>query len=240
MVAVSLKKKKATSAAAKYLTVDDITGAAKDMGLGLGDLAVDSGGNLILGQDIVTKALASAAASDPAVKSGDVQVLPIVSATVAKGGLAALTFEISGDRFGAVKTAADMKVMKILADGRGIMFDTALSSTGFADKHAALFADDGSTLVTGSVDKTATYKLTVFIQDNGKFDLCSGDSEGKVIDPVAVVKVASEDSAASGDVTSGDTSGDKTSRHHGSGCNAGFPALLALMAIPFAVRRKKK
>ena len=204
-----------------YLRQINLGTAAKLLSMDKSDFTVGGG-------DFLSIKSASAAASISALTSGDkalegrpVVYMPIISFDVPEGKTAAAAFEVSGDIFGAAKTPAEIKVAKLLTGGVAEWFTPVQDAADFKDERVTLLKDGA---VVSSIKPEESYQLTVFVKDNGKFDLNS--QSGGIIDPVAVVNVAEKE------------------RPNSSGSNgcaaASFPALLLLFALYPLFSRKSK
>ncbi|MDO5116467.1 MAG: Ig-like domain-containing protein, partial [Synergistaceae bacterium] len=186
------------------------------------ELTTDSKGNLAVTNDMIKRAIADIESRVGAVSHDHVTALPVVTSSADQAGMIhALGFAVSGDIFGEITAVRDIKVTKILPNGSGELFTVATSPESFADKHAALFDAEGS-LVTGAIDKEASYTLVVFILDNGEFDL--SHEEGKVTASIAILRTESPSEPAG-------SSG---------GCSAGMGAIALLALLPLALRRRKR
>ena len=132
---------------------------------------------------------------------------------------------MSGDVFGKVNSVSEIRVVKIFADGHGKAFTVATSSDTISDKCVALYDVSGD-IVTGAIDAEATYTLAAFVKDGGDFDL-GKTADGKVIDPIAIIKQSAPPAAP-------------TSSGSGGGCNAGAGAMALMALIPIALRKRGK
>ena len=79
-------------------------------------------------------------------------------------------------------------LLKIFTDGGGKAFTVVTAAEAIADKTVALY-DANNEIVTGAIDAAAPYTLTAFVLDGGEYDL-GGKTDGKVIDPIAIIKQA--------------------------------------------------
>ena len=164
--------------------------------------------------------------ADKEVAPKNVVLLPIVSTNVKEKNVAAMAFSMTGAQLGAEDgtVAGDVKIIKVLADGKGAQFGYASSAAGYQDETFTLKdANDKTLALTDKVVKTSDYKLIIFVADDGKFDL--DKTPGSVVDPIAVATNAAKPAP--------------TPHSSSSGCNAGFAGLLLLAAVPFIYRRKR-
>jgi len=198
-----------------------------EIGLKAEDAAVTENGSLTVAGGLADKAAGEVIANDPDTVSKDSVIsLPVtVSSADEAGMIHALGFKVSGDVFGKVDGVGEIRVLKIFTDGGGKAFTVVTAAEAIADKTVALY-DANNEIVTGAIDAAATYTLTAFVLDGGEYDL-GGQTDGKVIDPIAIIKQAEPP------VSPTPTGGS------GGGCNAGAGAL-ALVLIPMAVRRGKR
>ena len=122
----------------------------------------------------------------------------------------------------------DVKVMKVMSAEMGEFFTLAAVPEDFTDKHFAIQAADENKVLSAEspIVPEGTYKLVLFIEDNGDFDLCK-DEAGRVVDPVAIVS------------TTAPTPKPQPHGSSSSGCSAaGWGALVLLAAMPLF--RKKR
>ena len=200
-----------------------------EIGLKAEDAAVTGNGSLTVAGALADKAAEEVIANDPDTVSKDSVIsLPVtVSSADEAGMIHALGFKVSGDVFGKVDGVGEIRVLKIFTDGGGKAFTVVTAAEAIADKTVALY-DANNEIVTGAIDAAATYTLTAFVLDGGEYDL-GGKTDGKVIDPIAIIKQAEPPVSPTPTPTGGS----------GGGCNAGAGAL-ALVLIPLAVRRGKR
>ena len=200
-----------------------------EIGLKAEDAAVTENGSLTVAGGLADKAAGEVIANDPDTVSKDSVIsLPVtVSSADEAGMIHALGFKVSGDVFGKVDGVGEIRVLKIFTDGGGKAFTVVTAAEAIADKTVALY-DANNEIVTGAIDAAATYTLTAFVLDGGEYDL-DGKTDGKVIDPIAIIKQAEPPVSPTPTPTGGS----------GGGCNAGAGAL-ALVLIPMAVRRGKR
>ena len=175
------------------------------------NLVATADGKLTISPVLAKSALEEVISADATVAPKNVVLLPIVKAAVTANNVAALAFTMTGEQLGAEENtvAGDVKVIKVLADGKGGQFSYASAAAGYADKTFTLKDADGKSLaLTDKVAKASTYTLVIFVADNGDFDLDA--TAGSVIDPVAVATNAATEPKSGGS---------------SSGCNGGFGAL---------------
>ena len=201
-----------------------------EIGLKAEDAAVTGNGSLTVAGALADKAAEEVIANDPDTVSKDSVIsLPVtVSSADEAGMIHALGFKVSGDVFGKVDGVGEIRVLKIFTDGGGKAFTVVTAAEAIADKTVALY-DANNEIVTGAIDAAATYTLTAFILDGGEYDL-DGKTDGKVIDPIAIIKQAAPPVSPTPTPTGGS----------GGGCNAGAGALALAALIPLAVRRGKR
>lgn len=217
-------------AAAREKTADTINAD----GVTPSDIEFDQNGQAALSEKIIASAAVSAVKlaelpDGTTVKPEDIAPLPITDATVSAGNVAAIAFELKGEVFKAA-LVKDVKVMKVMSAEMGEFFTLAAVPEDFTDKHFAIQAADENKVLSAEspIVPEGTYKLVLFIEDNGDFDLCK-DEAGRVVDPVAIVS------------TTVPTPTPKPQPHgsSSSGCSAaGWGALVLLAALPLF--RKKR
>ncbi len=202
---------------------DDIAGATN---IKKENLVATANGTLTISPVLAKSALEEVMSADKEVAPKNVVLLPIVSTNVKEKNVAAMAFSMTGAQLGAEDgtVAGDVKIIKVLADGKGAQFGYASSAAGYQDETFTLKdANDKTLALTDKVVKTSTYKLIIFVADGGKFDL--DKTPGNVVDPIAVATNAAKPAP--------------TPHSSSSGCNAGFAGLLLLAAVPFIYRRKR-
>ena len=201
-----------------------------EIGLKAEDTAVTENGSLTVTGALADKAAGEVIANDPDTVSKDSVIsLPVtVSSADEAGMIHALGFKVSGDVFGKVDGVGEIRVLKVFTDGGGKAFTVVTAAEAIADKTVALY-DANNEIVTGAIDAAATYTLTAFVLDGGEYDL-DGKTDGKVIDPIAIIKQAEPPVSPTPTPTGGS----------GGGCNAGAGALALAALIPLAVRRGKR
>ena len=202
---------------------DDIAGATN---IKKENLVATANGTLTISPVLAKSALEEVMSADKEVAPKNVVLLPIVSTNVKEKNVAAMAFSMTGAQLGAEDgtVAGDVKIIKVLADGKGAQFGYASSAAGYQDETFTLKdANDKTLALTDKVVKTSDYKLIIFVADDGKFDL--DKTPGSVVDPIAVATNAAKPAP--------------TPHSSSSGCNAGFAGLLLLTAVPFIYRRKR-
>lgn len=217
-------------AAARKKTADMINAE----GVTPSDIEFDKNGQAALSEKIIASAAVSAVKlaelpDGTTVEPEDIAPLPITDATVSAGNVAAIAFELKGEVLKAA-LVKDVKVMKVMSAEMGEFFTLAAVPEDFTDKHFAIQAADENKVLSAEspIVPEGTYKLVLFIKDNGDFDLCK-DEAGRVVDPVAIVS------------TTAPTPTPKPQPHgsSSSGCNTvGWGALVLLAALPLF--RKKR
>lgn len=176
-------------------------------------------GMLYLDAEIAGKAVENLRA-DKAVK--DVALFPVFAANderLADNPLGAVAFMVGGGAFGDGGTLADIAICKVKPDGSALEYKEAGASP--SDGTFTVTEADGGAL-TGPFDAGKNYIITLYIEDNGSYDL--DKDTGSIVDPTAIVSF-------------------KKAETHGSGggCSAvsGAAALLALIGLPLITRKKK-
>ena len=199
---------------------DSVDIAAAASGISADCLSIDIETNKVVPIKAFVNTAAKEAIADLELDFVEAEEVPVAYATVAPDKIATFAYEIPGvtvARF--TDKLENLKVAKIFANGSGILFKIALASADFKDEYITILKSGD--IYTGAISSSDTYQICAFIKDSGSFDL-DGESNGLVVDPMAIIK-ATEKKAPSG------SSG---------GCSAGFVAL-ALLAVPFVIRRKK-
>ena len=158
-----------------------------------------------------------------------ISLFPVFSAEsgeLKQNSLGAVAFAVSGEAFGGGSTLADVAVCKVFPDGTALEYKEAGASP--ADGTFTVTEADGSTL-SGPFDSEKKYIITLYIADNGDYDL---DKTGSIItDPTAIVTLKTPEPQPAPTASGGG----------GGGCAAvhSAAALLALAALPLIARRKK-
>lgn len=152
----------------------------------------------------------------------DIALFPVFTAQseeLSQTSLGAVAFEVGGDAFGDGAALADLAICKLFPDGTALEYKEAGEEP--ADGTFTVTEADGGAL-TGPFDAGKNYIITLYIEDNGSYDL--DKDTGSIVDPTAIVSF-------------------KKAETHGSGggCSAvsGAAALLALVGLPLIARKKK-
>lgn len=153
---------------------------------------------------------------------GGIALFPVFaanSAELADNPLGAVAFMVGGDAFGDGSTLADIAICKVKPDGSALEYKEAGASPG--DGTFTVNEADGAAL-SGPFDADKKYIITLFIEDNGDYDLDA--AAGSIVDPTAIVSYKKPETHGSG-----------------GGCSAvsGAAALLALIGLPLIAGRKK-
>ena len=153
---------------------------------------------------------------------GGIALFPVFaanSAELADNPLGAVAFMVGGDAFGDGSTLADIAICKVKPDGSALEYKEAGASPG--DGTFTVTEADGAAL-SGPFDADKKYIITLFIDDNGPYDLDA--AAGSIVDPTAIVSYKKPETHGSG-----------------GGCSAvsGAAALLALVGLPLITRKKK-
>ena len=92
--------------------------------------------------------------------------LPIITATIDSGKVAALAMKTTGAQLGAAANniVSDITLIKILKDETGAKFGYTAEPAGYADQSFTLKNADGNNLAfTDKIDPAATYTLILFV-----------------------------------------------------------------------------
>ena len=184
-------------------------------------------GNITVDPVIAKKTVASVMSDDAAVAPKTIVTLPIITATISDGKVAALAMKTTGAQLGAAANniVSDITLIKILKDETGAKFSYTAEPAGYADQSFTLKNADGNNLAfTDKIDPAATYTLILFVKDNGEFDY--DKTTGSVIDPVAMAM--------------NEAKAPKPSGGSSSGCSAGVGVLALLALLPLAAARRRK
>ena len=184
-------------------------------------------GNITVDPVIAKKTVASVMSDDAAVAPKTIVTLPIITATISDGKVAALAMKTTGAQLGAAANniVSDITLIKILKDETGAKFGYTAEPAGYADQSFTLKNADGNNLAfTDKIDPAATYTLILFVKDNGEFDY--DNTTGSVIDPVAMAM--------------NEAKAPKPSGGSSSGCSAGVGVLALLALLPLAAARRRK
>jgi hypothetical protein len=145
-------------------------------------------------------------------------ILPVFNATVLPGGVAEISFTISGKDLLA-PYPNEINLLGLIFGGGAEFFEYDSRPIEFGNgKFTLLF--EGA-IYNGKIDPKGTYELVVFIKDGGIFDL-DGLVNGKVISSIFLASVKK----SGGDGGNG-------------GCNA-YYGYLTLAFVPFVLRRRSK
>ena len=152
----------------------------------------------------------------------DIALFPVFaadSAELADNPLGAVAFMVGGGAFGDGSTLADIAICKVKPDGSALEYKEADASPGGGT--FTVTEADGAAL-SGPFDAGKKYIITLFIEDNGDYDLDA--AAGSIVDPTAIVSYKKPEAHGSG-----------------GGCSAvsGAAALLALVGLPLIARRKR-
>ena len=184
-------------------------------------------GNITVDPVIAKKTVASVMSDDAAVAPKTIVTLPIITATISDGKVAALAMKTTGAQLGAAANniVSDITLIKILKDETGAKFGYTAEPAGYADQSFTLKNADGNNLAfTDKIDPAATYTLILFVKDNGEFDY--DNTTGSVIDPVAMAM--------------NEAKAPKPSGGSSSGCSAGVGVLALLALLPLAAARRRR
>lgn len=223
----AVKTDTAAPTVAEYYGESEIEELAKAISMDKSLLTAKDDGSVILRQDVVGGALESVKKENPGLYYESVMPVPLIKAACGlaeSGRIIAFGFTVSGDNFGKADSARDIKVMKVLPDGRGVLFKAIGEESEIEDRSCALYKN--GEIFSGPVMPEENYVLTLFIKDGGEFDL-DGAENGSVIDPLVVLKAKEAPARESSS---------------GGGCSAGFggAALLALAALPVLLRGRRR
>ena len=149
--------------------------------------------------------------------------LPIFTASGDFGAkAAAVSILISGDKLGNGNTS-ELRVMKLKTNGEktALAFKKAKGNADYKDGYYAIFDVNTAKPIDGKTfDKNKDYVLTLFIKDNGLYDM---DKRENIIADSTVLYAA-----------------DTPTPSGSGGCNAGFAAMALIAVIPVALRRKRR
>lgn len=138
--------------------------------------------------------------------------------------LAVVTFAVSGKDL-YTTAPANVNLIKVKADGTGLKFNYAATQDDYKDGFFTILTEEDDVAV--NIDDGKSYKLVLYIADNGEYDLDS--AEHKITDPAFIVK---KNEPISG--------GDSGSGSSGGGCNSGMGILALLTLVPAVVITRKK
>ena len=209
-------------------TAENTTALAKSADVKEAFFAATADGSITVDPVIAKNAVKTVISDDATVDPQTIVTLPVITAAVESGKVAALAMKATGKQLGAVENnvVSDITLIKILKDETGAKFDYTADPALYDDRSFTLKNADGNNLaLTDKIDPAATYTLILFVKDNAKFDY--DKTEGSVIDPVAIAMNEATTPAPGGSSS--------------SGCNGGFGALALLgLAIIPAIRKRNK
>ena len=191
------------------------------------DVLTAKNGSLYLLDEVTEKAAEGSGASYNSVTA--LPVFELKDSKVKRGGLFAAAFNVSGEKFGAAGTADRVQLLNIFPDGTGKLFSYVASAAEAADMSFTIMDQDGN--IVTAIDPSKTYTVVTFIADGSDFDLDKKD-EGVVVSSMAILSVKKAQTVTSGDAGNG-------APISGSGCNAGFTALMLFALLPFALRKTR-
>lgn len=160
--------------------------------------------------------LSAAAVKSAVLRASAVFPLPIFSATASGKTLNSFAFVVPREQLLA-KTPQAVRLYKISGKGKSLPF-------AYTDVIDPTKLKDGSFTIQKMTDTVApkdaeltddSYKITMFIADNGAYDLDT--NLGTILDPAAIV---SQTQSSSG------------------GCSAGFGIMALLLLLPFAAKKR--
>ena len=199
----------------------DINAASDDAHINADNLYVADNGAVMPKDAFKDAAVDDAFSAETGIEIVKSEAVPVAKATVSEGKIATFAYEMAGSDIAKyADKLADLKVVKILSDGSGKLFNVAASSADFKDEYVTILKD--GKVFEDAIVPADTYTLCAFVMDGGSFDL-DGEKNGTVVDPMAVVKTQEKQPSGSSS----------------SGCSAGFGALALLAFIPVVIRRKK-
>lgn len=154
---------------------------------------------------------------------GGIALFPVFAARsgeLAENSLGAVAFAVSGDAFGDGGTLTDIAICKVKPDGSALEYKEAGASP--RDGTFTVTEYDGAAL-SGPFDADKEYIITLFIEDDGPYDLDAASES--IVDPTAIISFKKPETRSAG----------------GGGCSAGYgaAALLALAGLPLIAGRKK-
>ncbi|MDO5114530.1 MAG: Synerg-CTERM sorting domain-containing protein [Synergistaceae bacterium] len=155
----------------------------------------------------------------------EINPTPLFETTVsAAGNLSVATFELKGSDFLAEKPE-DINLIKVKADFSGIKFTYAATSADYTDGHFTVLTSTDA--IASSISSSETYKLVLYIKDNGDFDLDKRDNY--IADPALFARTSTTPTPTP--TPDGGSSG---------GCAAGTGAAALLALLPLMLWRRKK
>lgn len=207
----------------------DVSAEMPEIPVNLGAAVVLLEGTGLSAADIETDGAGQPRLTEEAVKKADravtkVFALPVFSATLSDGATAKIlscAFEVNGSQLLAA-TPEKVKLLKVRGTQDPLYFNYSDAAEDF--KTGGTFtiqkADGTIAARAEAIDAEAKYKVTLFIEDNGAYDLDGADA--KILDPCALVLPDTEPSGSSG------------------GCNSGVFALAALLGGAILVLKGKR
>lgn len=208
-------------------TAENARALAKSADVKEGFFTATADGNITVDPVIAKTAMVSVMSDDAAVAPKTIVTLPVITAAISDGKVAALAMKTTGAQLGAAANniVSDITLIKILKDETGAKFGYTAEPAGYADQSFTLKNAEGNNLAfTDKIDPTATYTLILFVKDNGEFDY--DKTMGSVIDPVAMAM--------------NEAKAPKPSGGSSSGCSAGVGVLALLALLPLAAARRRK
>lgn len=166
-------------------TVLEVLASSQDLPASIAACVESTDAGLSLRYDTVTNVIQTLLEADHLFYTPS--VLPIFRLTAANmsGRLYAVEFEVAGARLGASR--ADLRVAKATGAGAGRLFTWAGTTGAFADGRYTLIDANGNIVTGDALADTATYKLVLFLADNGLYDL-DGASH-VIVDPTILYVV---------------------------------------------------
>ena len=185
-------------------TAENTTALAKSADVKEEFFAATADGSITVDPVIAKNAVKTVISDDATVDPQTIVTLPVITAAVESGKVAALAMKATGKQLGAVENnvVSDITLIKILKDETGAKFDYTADPALYDDQSFTLKNADGNNLaLTDKIDPAATYTLILFVKDNAKFDY--DKTEGSVIDPVAIAMNEAAAPAPGGSSSSG-------------------------------------
>jgi hypothetical protein len=156
-------------------------------------------------------------------KVQDTNPLPVFSAkATAPGGTVAVALDIKGSGLLA-DAPPGINLIKALPGKDPIQFK--YRPDGYGDGNFRLQNAEGETH-TGAIDSDATYRLVLFIKDDGDYDLDREDSQ--VADPAVIVRTADGGGDDDGNAGSG-----------GGGCASGASVMALMLAAAYMTSKRR-
>ena len=208
-------------------TSDMLVDIAAACGADISAFRTNSKGVAFLSSALLGAAVDYAASLDKA-EITQIKPLPVMQMTTRQPNkLAVAALVVSGDLLMA-DTPQKAALVCTRPDGTGEFFAYAEDQDAFGDKRFTLQTmDDRMMAPEDEIDPDASYKLALYIQDNGGFDL--NPAECGIISSIAVVRLAE---APQPPASSSGSSG---------GCNAaGYMGIMLLAAIPLVTHAAKR